>query len=77
MRDERFIHLYERAKAELTDNLMPWWMGHAVDDQNGGFFGAVRNDNTPVTDAPRHIVLNARSSHNLLPGRKHRRSPGA
>ncbi|NLG24022.1 MAG: N-acyl-D-glucosamine 2-epimerase [Clostridiales bacterium] len=59
MTDARWDQLYRRAKAELTENLLPWWMTHAV-DQLGGFHGAVGNDNRPEPDARRHAVLFAR-----------------
>ena len=52
--------LYDRAMKELTENLLPWWMTYDVDNENGGFYGVVANDNKPVPHAPKFITLNAR-----------------
>lgn len=52
--------LYDMAVKELTENLLPWWMTVAVDEENGGFYGAVGNDNVPVPHATKFITLNAR-----------------
>ena len=52
--------LYDMAVKELTENLLPWWMTVAVDEENGGFYGAVDNDNVPVPHATKFITLNAR-----------------
>ena len=48
------------AKAHLTQHLMPWWDTHMVDQGQGGFYGAVDKNNTPLPHAPKFIVLNAR-----------------
>lgn len=60
MSNPKFETLYKRALKELTENLMPWWMDNTVDEENGGFYGLVGNDNKPVKDANKFITLNAR-----------------
>ena len=55
--EERRAREFER---ELTGNILPFWMTHAVDDANGGLHGAVANDLRVFADAPRSAVLCAR-----------------
>lgn len=45
--------------ANVKDSVIPFWMDNAVAPGNG-FYGAVLRDGTPVADAPRGGVLNAR-----------------
>ena len=45
---------------ELTANILPFWMTHVVDRNNGGFHGAVTNDLCVLNDVPRTAVLCAR-----------------
>lgn len=47
MQNKTFQHLYQLARQELTQNLMPWWMNHTPDEETGYFHAVVRNDNTP------------------------------
>jgi mannobiose 2-epimerase len=44
-------------KAELTENILPFWIKHAVDPVNGGFYGAVTNDLQVLNDVPRSSIL--------------------
>ncbi|WP_346319654.1 AGE family epimerase/isomerase [Chitinophaga sp. YIM B06452] len=44
---------------ELT-NILGFWMKHTVDEQSGGFYGRLANDNTPDRFALKGSVLNAR-----------------
>ena len=60
MQKEKFARLYQLAVDDLTKNLLPWWMQYAVDEENGGFYGAVDNDNVPLKDHSKFITLNAR-----------------
>ncbi len=48
---------------ELHDEchqLAEWWMEFGVDHDQGGFWGQVQYDNTPVREADKCIILNAR-----------------
>ena len=47
-------------KAELTGNILPFWMTHAVDGVNGGFYGALTNDLEVHNEVPRSAILCAR-----------------
>jgi cellobiose epimerase len=52
--------LFARLRAELTDNILPFWMKHAPDPENGGFHGAVSNTLEVLPSAPRSAILCAR-----------------
>lgn len=45
--------------ANVQDSVLPFWMDYAV-APDGGFYGMVLRNGTPVVDAPRGGVLNAR-----------------
>jgi len=49
-----------RFKQELTGNILPFWMRHTVDRENGGFHGAVDCDLRVDRHAPRASVINSR-----------------
>jgi mannobiose 2-epimerase len=50
----------QRFEAELTGNILPFWMQHAVDHENGGFYGALSNDLKIDNQVPRSAILCAR-----------------
>lgn len=52
--------LKQRIQRELVDNILPFWMDHAVDAVNGGFYGAVTNDLVVHNEVPRSSTLCAR-----------------
>lgn len=45
---------------EYFKNLEPFWKTYSVDETNGGFWGRIQADNTPVTEADKGGILNAR-----------------
>jgi len=45
---------------ELTHGILPYWMHRAVDQERGGFVGAITEDDRPEPDAPKGAILNAR-----------------
>ena len=49
-----------RIRRELTGNILPFWMRHAVDRENGGFYGTIFNDLRIDKHSPRAAVINAR-----------------
>lgn len=53
-------HFYQQIERELVENILPFWMTHAVDHQKGGFYGALTNDLQVLDDVPRSCVLCAR-----------------
>lgn len=42
---------------ELVGNILPFWMAHAVDKINGGFYGALTNDLKVHNEIPRSAIL--------------------
>ena len=51
--------LESEIEADLTENILPYWMNNAV-DPDGGFYGFVSWDNKPRPQAPKGAILNAR-----------------
>jgi len=49
-----------RIEAELRGNILPFWMAHTVDRENGGFHGALTNDLRVQDDVERSAILCAR-----------------
>ena len=52
--------LADDLEAELTQNILPYWRAHAVDQERGGFHGQITRRNEVVANAPKGAVLNAR-----------------
>ena len=50
-----------RIEKELVENILPFWMRHAVDRENGGFFGKIDCDGQIDREAPRASVVNSRT----------------
>jgi len=55
----RFAPLQQEFRAELIA-IADWWAAHAVDHEQGGFYGEIKADNTPIKNARKGIILNAR-----------------
>lgn len=51
--------LHDEIAADLKDNILSFWVKHSV-DLSGGFYGSLLRDGTPIADAPKGGVLNAR-----------------
>ena len=53
--NEQIIKLFRsRVHQELNGNIMPFWLNHAMDQENGGFIGRMSNslvidDNSPLS----------------------------
>jgi mannobiose 2-epimerase len=64
-------------KAELTGNILPFWINHSVDPVNGGFYGAVTNDLQVLNNIPRSAILCGRilwtfsAAHRILGGEEY------
>lgn len=52
--------LRQRVEAELKEDILPFWLKYAVDEENGGFRGRIANDLTIDPRAEKGIILNAR-----------------
>src|SRR3954471_4837555 len=53
------INYKSEVSAELR-SILSYWAEHTIDDQYGGFYGSINNNNIPDTDAPKGSVLNSR-----------------
>jgi len=49
-----------RFEKELVQNILPFWMRHTVDREDGGFYGAVTCDLKVDRESPRAAVVNTR-----------------
>jgi cellobiose epimerase len=54
------LDLSARLRAELTGNILPFWMKHTADRENGGFYGAISNSLEVDYTAKRSAILCAR-----------------
>jgi mannobiose 2-epimerase len=50
----------QQLEQELVGNILPFWIQHTRDEENGGFYGALTNDLQVLNDVPRSAVLCAR-----------------
>ena len=60
MDKKRLRLLRDRMETEVKDNILAFWIRHAVDHENGGFIGAIQTPHIPRPDSPRSLVLCAR-----------------
>ena len=47
---EKLRNLLDFYRSELLDNIIPWWMEHAIDWDNGGIYQFIENDGTVVSE---------------------------
>ena len=52
--------LKNELQAELTQNILPFWLNKMVDHRHDGFLGRIDGHGNPVPDAEKGAVLNAR-----------------
>lgn len=57
MTSPRQPDLAQQCATELRDNILPFWLAHAPDRENGGFYGAVTNDLHIRNEEPRSAIL--------------------
>lgn len=60
MSDQTKVDLKQRVQAELTGNILPFWIKYTVDHEHGGFYGALTNDLQVLNHVPRSAILCAR-----------------
>lgn len=49
-----------KIEKELKENILAFWMRHAIDEENGGFLETIRSDLTIPPDKEKSLVLHAR-----------------
>lgn len=51
---------YQQSARKELKSILSWWVAYMPDQQHGGFYGSVNDDNIPDLGAPKGIVLNSR-----------------
>ncbi len=57
--NDKVIQLKKEIVQDLTVNLLPFWVNY-IPDPDGGFYGILNFDGTPVSDADKGGILNSR-----------------
>ncbi|MHC4874821.1 MAG: AGE family epimerase/isomerase, partial [Planctomycetota bacterium] len=55
-----FTELKEFLTDQLVDNIVPFWLGHSMDYENGGMFTCIEDDGTLIS-TDKYIWSNARA----------------
>ena len=58
MRNE--LSLFRKEMELELEHILAYWMQHAVDEEHGGFYGRISNENKVTPRAPKGAVLNSR-----------------
>ena len=58
--NEQLTTLRREVRAELVENILPFWMNRMADRRRGGFFGRMTGEGVLCPDDPRGAILNAR-----------------
>ncbi|MBX2841203.1 MAG: AGE family epimerase/isomerase [Flammeovirgaceae bacterium] len=53
-------NLLNKAKTELIEKILPYWMDNMTDFENGGFYGRITGENELIKEAPKAAILNTR-----------------
>ena len=72
---DRLASLRVAAERELWGDILPYWAAHAVDNEHGGFIGAIAADGRPDTGSSKGGVLNARILWTYSAALRRRRDP--
>ena len=59
MLTEDLIRYRDQVEAELTGNILPFYLNHAVDPHDGGFYGYIAADLTVQPQAPKALIQNS------------------
>ena len=57
---KQLLELYRAAVSNELEQILSYWMQYAVDDEQGGFYGRINNDNAIDSKAAKGSVLNSR-----------------
>lgn len=57
---EIITSLCNEVKAELEDNILPFWMNKMTDNVRGGFYGRIDGNDVLEPEAPKGAILNGR-----------------
>ena len=73
---EQLSVLRSELKEELN-NILSYWIDHTIDEEDGGFYGRIDNNNNVISGSPKGSVLNARilwsfsAAYNQSPNARH------
>jgi mannobiose 2-epimerase len=57
---EKIKQIHEFTEHDILRNVLPYWIRYVPDDQNGGFYGRITNDQIIDHKADKGAILNAR-----------------
>lgn len=60
MEDREILEKYRNEVSGELRNILSYWSVQCLDEKNGGFIGAIDNNNVHHWDAPKGVVLNSR-----------------
>ncbi len=60
MKNEKINQLCVEVKAELEQNILPFWMQKMIDCEHGGFYGRITGKDVLEASASKGAILNAR-----------------
>ena len=60
MENETIKVFCKKVEKELFENIVPFWIQYAQDNEYGGFYGRVSNDRKAEREAPKSLILNTR-----------------
>jgi cellobiose epimerase len=63
------------ARNELLNDILPYWLAHAPNEANGGFYGSVSREGEPDADAPRGALLTSRILWTFSAAYRHTNDP--
>jgi cellobiose epimerase len=57
---EKIKQIHDFTRNDALKNVLPYWIKYVPDDQNGGFYGRITNDQVVDNKADKGAILNAR-----------------
>src|SRR5438034_11707245 len=54
------LSVYQAEVLNEFTSILDYWITYTVDEEHGGFYGSVSNDNRPDNTAAKGLVLNSR-----------------
>ncbi|MCK0471225.1 AGE family epimerase/isomerase [Halalkalibacter sp. APA_J-10(15)] len=54
------LELRQQIEKHLTNDILPYWIDHTIDEEYGGFYGYITNDQQVNKEAEKGCILNSR-----------------
>lgn len=73
----KILHQYKKEMEDELQRILGFWQTKTIDNENGGFYGRLNNNNKVFSNAPKGSVLNSRvlwafsAAYNLTGNRKY------